>query len=164
MSTILSTLCYLRNREDFLMLHRNKRAEDFHLGKWNGLGGKFLDGETPSECVLREVFEESGLVPSKIKLQGTISFPFFDQKNNWFTFVFTGTCNERIFRENSEGSLEWLASGDILSLNLWEGDRIFLPWIFEDRFFDAKFIYKDKKLISHKVKFYEDTYPHSSHS
>ena len=76
---ILATLCYVRHSGRTLMLHRIKKEKDMHEGKWNGLGGKMLDGETPEECVIREVREESGLTIKNPKLRGILTFPKFEK-------------------------------------------------------------------------------------
>ena len=80
---INATLCYLRRDRYTLMLYRNKKPDDIHQGKWNGLGGKFEAGETPEECACREVREESGLIPDELVLKGVLTFPCFDGVNDW---------------------------------------------------------------------------------
>ena len=87
---ILATLCYIKRDGYTLMVHRNKKVNDIHKGKWNGLGGKFEAGETPEECVTREVFEESGLSIRDPKLCGLLMLPKF-KGNDWYVFVFTAT-------------------------------------------------------------------------
>jgi 8-oxo-dGTP diphosphatase len=150
----LAVLCYLEKDGKTLMLHRVKKADDYHEGKWNGLGGKFEPGESPEECAKREVLEESGLLMLEPKLRGFITFPMFDKKDDWYVFIYT--CNKFTGKliESPEGNLEWIPSGKILDLNLWEGDKIFLDWIYKDKFFSAKFAYKDGKYVSHEVVFY----------
>ena len=88
---ILATLCYVidKKNEQILMLHRVKKKNDFHEGKWNGLGGKFDEGESPEDCVIREIREESGLKIKKPRLHGFITFPNFDGKNDWHVFIYT---------------------------------------------------------------------------
>ena len=85
---LLATLCYVKRNESTLMVYRNRKVNDIHEGKWNGLGGKFEAGETPEECVLREIFEESGLSIQNPKLYGLLMFPKF-KGNDWYVFVFT---------------------------------------------------------------------------
>jgi 8-oxo-dGTP diphosphatase len=136
------------------MLYRNKKENDFHEGKWNGLGGKFEPGETPEECVIREVKEESGLNIRNPNLSGIITFPLFDGENDWYVFVFTADEFEGEICDSDEGRLEWIEKDKLFELNLWEGDRIFMEWIFEERFFSAMFNYSDKKFIDYSVKFY----------
>lgn len=84
----LGTLCYVRNGDKTLMIHRNSREGDFHLGKYNGLGGKFEAGESPEECVIREIKEESGLDITEPQLKGVITFPLFDGVDDWYVFLF----------------------------------------------------------------------------
>ena len=84
----LATLCYLRKDGTTLMVHRIKKANDIHQGKWNGLGGKLEPGETPEECAMREIFEESGLRAKNLKLKGFLTFPLFARDEDWYAFVF----------------------------------------------------------------------------
>lgn len=153
---ILATLCYIQKDGKTLMLYRNKKDSDYHEGKYNGLGGKFEAGESPEDCVIREVYEESGLRIDKPKLRGIITFPLFDGKDDWVVFIFT--ADEFVGRliDSPEGSLEWIDNERLSDLPLWEGDRIFLKWIIDDDtpFFSAKFIYKDGKLSHNEVNFY----------
>jgi 8-oxo-dGTP diphosphatase len=150
----LATLCYVKNGSKTLMLHRIKKENDYHEGKWNGLGGKFENGETPEECVIREVKEESGLLIKNPKLCGFITFPMFDLKKDWYVFMFTADDFEGELIDSSEGKLEWIPNEKLLDLNLWEGDQIFIPWMQQDKFFSAKFIYNNGKYIKHNVLFY----------
>lgn len=136
------------------MLHRNKRENDYHKGKWNGLGGKAEAGESPEECAIRELYEESGLKAKKMIMKGFITFPKFDGINDWHVFLFTVSEFEGELIDCNEGELEWVPDDKLTELNLWEGDKIFIPWLFEDRFFSAKFIYENKQYISHTVNFY----------
>jgi len=152
----LATLCYIIDREKnvTLMLHRIKKENDFHEGKWNGLGGKLEPQETPEECVIREVKEESGLKISSPHLHGLITFPLFDGKDDWYVFLFTADKFNGDLINSNEGHLEWIPNDKLLSLNLWEGDQIFIPWLFGGKFFSAKFIYDNKKLTDYSVNFY----------
>ena len=136
------------------MLHRIKKKNDVHEGKWNGLGGKFEQGETPEQCVIREVKEESGLLIKNPKLHGFITFPMFDGKKDWYVFVFSAKQFKGKLVDTNEGKLEWIPNNKLLDLNLWEGDRIFIPWLKKDKFFSAKFVYENKKFIEYKVEFY----------
>ena len=111
------------------MLYRNKKQNDIHKGKWNGLGGKFEVGETPEECVIREVKEDRGVEITNPKLHGIILFPFFDKKQDWFVFVFSSTEFFGEIIESNEGNLKWINNNLLYSLNLWEGDKIFMDWI-----------------------------------
>jgi len=146
---ILATLGYILSPDGqrILMIHRNRRPEDAHFGKYNGLGGKLDAREDVVSGLQREIREESGLECDEIKLRGTISWPGFGKGGeDWFGFIF------RIDRwhgspkaDNPEGSLEWVSIDGILELPLWEGDRYFLPLVFEksDRQFHGVMPYHD---------------------
>lgn len=150
----LATLCYVRKNNQTLMIHRIKKQQDMHKGKWNGLGGKFEPGETPEECVRREVLEESGLIAEKLKLRGFLTFPMFDGKKDWYVFVFLIDEFSGSLIDSPEGSLSWIENNKLLDLNLWEGDRHFLKWLDQDGIFSAKFNYEDGKLLSYHVDKY----------
>ena len=150
----VSTLCYIKQNNQTLMLHRIKKENDIHKNKWNGLGGKLEPGESPEECVKREVFEESGLIIESPNLHGVITFPKFDGIDDWIVFVYTANNFEGNLIDCDEGKLDWVSDDQLLNLNLWEGDKIFIPWLTQDKFFSAKFIYEKKKLINYDVIFY----------
>ncbi|MBI2420131.1 MAG: 8-oxo-dGTP diphosphatase [Ignavibacteriales bacterium] len=152
----LATLCYVKDetQNKTLMLHRVKKENDMHEGKWNGLGGKFEPGETPEECAIREIHEESGLTITNPTFKGVITFPEFDGIEDWYVFMFVSKEFSGSLIESKEGNLAWIDDDKLLELNLWEGDRIFIPWLDSGFFFSAKFVYKDKKLVSHDVSFY----------
>ena len=136
------------------MIHRIKKVNDMHAGKWNGLGGKLEPGETPEECARREIEEESGLKVTGLLLKGFLTFPHFANQEDWYAFVFVAEAISRELMDSPEGELRWIPNGELLSLNLWEGDRIFLPWLDNPGFFSAKFIYQDGKLLKHHVVYY----------
>jgi 8-oxo-dGTP diphosphatase len=150
----LATLCYIKRDGKTLMMHRIKRAGDMHYGKWNGLGGKMHLGETPEECVIREVREESGLALVKPELKGFITFPAFDEIEDWYVFVFVGRDFAGSLIECEEGRLEWIDDDKLLTLDLWEGDHVFMPWLNENKFFSAKICYDQGKFTGHEVVFY----------
>jgi 8-oxo-dGTP diphosphatase len=150
----LATLCYIRKDAQTLMILRNKKKNDMHAGKWNGLGGKLEPGETPEECAVREVLEESGLKVKKMVFKGIITFPAFDNQEDWFTFIFIIDNFEGQLIDSPEGHLEWIPDEELITLNLWAGDHIFIPWLDQPSFFSGKFIYLDKQLITHQVVFY----------
>jgi 8-oxo-dGTP diphosphatase len=137
------------------MIHRVKKRNDMHRGKWNGLGGKLEPGESPEDCVRREVEEESGLLVKKMWLKGFLSFPGFANDEDWYAFVFVVPEFEGQIIESVEGDLEWIDNSDLFQLNLWEGDRIFLPWLDRPGIFSGKFVYRDGTLVEHSVCFYE---------
>ena len=150
---ILATLCYLKRNDCTLMVYRNKKANDIHEGKWNGLGGKFEAGESPEECVIREVLEESGLTIRSPKLCGLLTFPNF-KGNDWYVFVFTAKDFAGELIDSPEGKLEWIPEKKILELNLWESDHIFMPWIQQETFFSARFDYEGDQMRKYDVVFY----------
>ncbi len=150
----LATLCYIKQSGKTLMIHRIKKANDVHQGKWNGLGGKLEPGETPEECVIREVCEESGLTIHNPTLKGILTFPLFANDEDWYAFIFIATHFEGTLIDSNEGQLDWIDDENLLSLPLWEGDLIFIPWLSQDRFFSGKFVYKEGKLVEHSVVFY----------
>ncbi|MCD6400371.1 MAG: 8-oxo-dGTP diphosphatase [Anaerolineales bacterium] len=151
----LATLCYLRHENKTLMVHRIKKENDIHQGKWNGLGGKIEQGETPEECVIREVYEESGLHIHNPLLRGVLTFPKFADDEDWYAFVFVANEFEGELIDSPEGDLRWVPNEKIFELPMWEGDRLFLPWLDEKRFFSGKFVYQDGKLVEHSVVFHE---------
>jgi 8-oxo-dGTP diphosphatase len=152
----LATLCYITDKtlKKTLMLHRIKKINDYHQGKWNGLGGKFDPGESPEDCVIREVKEESGLDIINPRLNGFITFPLFDGTDDWYVFIFTATNFKGRIIDSNEGKLEWIPNDDLFSLNLWDGDKIFIKWLLQDKFFSAKFIYENGHYLDHQVIFY----------
>ncbi|MBI9032698.1 8-oxo-dGTP diphosphatase [bacterium] len=154
MKTINATLCYIQHNNHTLMLHRIKKENDLHQDKWNGLGGKFESGESPEDCLLREIKEESGLTLLEYSLVGLLTFPKFDGNNDWQVFLYQATKFEGEIIESQEGKLEWIPNSQLLDLNLWEGDKYFIKWMLENRFFSAKFNYLDKQLIDYSVNFY----------
>lgn len=151
---ILATLCYIKQDGKMLMVHRNKKPNDIHEGKWNGLGGKFEPGEAPEECVIREVREESGLEMRKPHLHGLLIFTNF-KGNDWYVFVFTAReFSGELTASSPEGRLEWVEDDRLTSLNLWESDKIFFPWIEAGNFFSAKFEYEGDKMLGYAVNFH----------
>lgn len=150
----LATLCYLQKDNKTLMIHRIKKKNDVHAGKWNGLGGKLKEGETPEEGVLREVLEESGFKLKDPILKGFLTFPAFSESETWYVFVFRATDFSGKLSKSDEGELEWVDNRILLEMNLWEGDRYFIPWLSEDKFFSAKFVYKNGELVEHSELFY----------
>jgi len=150
---ILATLCYLKRDGCTLMVFRGKKPDDMHAGKWNGLGGKFEPGESPEECVTREVLEESGLHVRNPQLHGLLMFPNF-KGADWYVFVFTAREFEGGLIDSPEGKLEWIPDETLTALNLWESDHIFFPWLEREPFFSAKFIYTGDLMQSYEVRFY----------
>ena len=151
----VATLCYIRQAGKTLMVHRVKKENDMHAGKWNGLGGKLEPGETPEECAAREIREESGLVIANPLLKGILTFPTFDGDEDWYAFVFLVREFQGHLTDSPEGVLRWIRDDELLGLDLWAGDRIFLPWLERAGFFSGKFIYHEGELIDHHVTFHD---------
>lgn len=147
----VATLCYIKRNEQTLMIHRVKRENDMHKGKWNGLGGKVEPGETPEECVIREVKEECGLTVKNPSLRGLLTFPAFNGFDDWYVFVFVATEFDGVITDSEEGNLRWIDDSELVNLNLWDGDKIFLKWLDQEGFFSAKFVYKNGKLQYYTV-------------
>jgi 8-oxo-dGTP diphosphatase len=150
----LATLCYIRDGEKTLMLHRNKKANDMHQGKWNGLGGKVEKGESPEACAMREVLEESGLEVTNPQLKGFITFPNFDGQNDWYVFVYRFDQFVGDLIESAEGHLQWISKTEMKEVPLWEGDRIFMDWLDEPGIFSAVFNYEFGQLLDWNVTWY----------
>jgi 8-oxo-dGTP diphosphatase len=133
---ILATLGYVlsADRQRVLMIHRNARMDDEHYGKYNGLGGKLDPGEDVVAGMAREIEEEAGITCERMRLRGTINWPGFGkQGEDWFGFIFLiEDYRGSPHRGNHEGELEWVARDRLLDLPMWEGDRHFLPLIFDD--------------------------------
>ncbi len=151
---IMATLCYVKDGKRTLMLHRIKRENDIHEGKWNGLGGKFELGETPEQCVIREIREESGLTITKPELRGVLTFPEFAHGQDWYVFVFVARRFTGELTQSCEGHLEWIDDDRMLDLNLWEGDPYFLEHLESERFFSGSFTYRNKQLVDHNLVVY----------
>jgi 8-oxo-dGTP diphosphatase len=132
---VLATLGYVFSPDGrrVLMIHRNARPDDHHHGKFNGLGGKLDAGEDVVAGMRREIREEAGIECTALELRGTISWPGFGKTGqDWFGFLFRVTAfTGTPFDRNPEGELVWVDADRVLELNLWEGDRHFLPLLFD---------------------------------
>lgn len=151
----IATLCYVKHDGKTLMIHRIKKKNDMHQGKWNGLGGKLEAGESPEECAIREINEECGLRVVHPLLKGVLTFPAFDDFEDWYVFVFLVKEFEGELTDSREGYLSWIPDAELLNLTLWEGDRIFLPWLDQTGFFSGKFVYDKGCLVDHYASFYQ---------
>lgn len=149
--TNLTTLCYIEKDNKYLMMHRIKKENDINKDKWIGIGGHFEKDETPEECLLREVKEETGLTLTEYKLRGVITF-ISDKWQTEYMFLYTASGYEGIIGECSEGKLEWIDKNAVYNLPIWEGDKIFFKLLEEnDRFFELKLRYEGEKLAEYKI-------------
>ncbi|MDE5714811.1 MAG: 8-oxo-dGTP diphosphatase [Anaeroplasmataceae bacterium] len=146
-----TTLCYICKDKKILMLYRNKKKIDVNKGKWIGVGGHFLEGETAEECLLREVYEETGLMLTQYRLMGKLNFFIDDIEEVCFLYKAYDFTGEII--DCDEGILEWIDESKILELPLWEGDYLFLNRLLhEDDYFEMTLIYKKDKMIEWRIE------------
>lgn len=144
---INSTLCYIEKDNKYLMLHRVKKQNDLNQDKWIGIGGKFEDKESPEDCLLREAKEETGLTLTSYRYRGIVTF-ISDVWPTEYMHLFTADAYEGTIKDCDEGVLEWIEKEKLLSLKLWEGDKIFLRLLDSDHpFFSLKLQYEGDDLI-----------------
>ena len=147
----LTTLCYIEKDDKYLMLHRTKKENDANRDKWIGVGGKFEADETPQECLLREVYEETSLTLTSYSLRGIVTF-ISDEWETECMFLFTSSEYEGEVSDCNEGELVWIEKKEVMNLNLWEGDKIFLKLLTEDvGFFSLKLRYRGDELVEHRI-------------
>lgn len=148
----MTTVCYIRENSAYLMLHRTKKKNDPNHDKYIGIGGKFEDGESPEDCILREIHEEVGMHPKNLSYRGIITFVSTEYGTEYM-HLFTATGLLPIEggvtqHECEEGDLVWISKEKLWSLPMWEGDRIFLELIEKDTpFFSLKLCYQGETLI-----------------
>lgn len=148
---INTTLCYIERDDEYLMLHRVKKENDINKDKWIGLGGKFEENESPEECLLREVYEESGLRLTSWRYRGIVTFVNTKCESE-FMHLFTADGFEGEIGACDEGELEWIKKSRLMELTLWEGDKIFLRLLEGDEpFFSLKLSYDGDELVSAKL-------------
>ncbi len=144
-----TVLCYLERNEQYLMLYRNKKKNDMNAGKWIGVGGKMEAGETPTQALLREVAEETGLTLTEYCLRGVVDF-YSDTFGNERMHLFTATKWQGTLCECNEGELQWIDKTKIQQYPLWEGDALFLQALQEQRPpFRLCLYYHGDRLVSH---------------
>ena len=143
-----TSLCYIERDGKYLMLHRTKKVNDENHDKWIGVGGKFEEGESPEECMLREVQEETGLTLTAWRYRGIVTFV----SNEWsgeYMHLFTADGYSGQLKNCEEGELEWVEKRRLLSLPIWEGDKIFLRLLdSEQPFFSLKLRYEGERLVA----------------
>lgn len=141
-----TTLCYIEQDGRYLMLHRVKKHQDPNAGKWIGVGGKFEENESPDECLVREVKEETGLTLTRWHCRGIVTF-MSDEWPTEYMHLFTADGFEGQLADCDEGELAWVKKEDVPALRLWEGDRVFLELLTrEEPFFLLKLIYRGEAL------------------
>ena len=147
----LTTLCYIEQNDCYLMMHRINKKNDANEGKWIGVGGHFEADESPEECLIREVYEETGLNLTRYRLRGIITF-VSDKWDSEYMHLYTADGFEGEMIACTEGNLEWVAKEDVVHLNLWEGDLIFHRLLDEDApFFSLKLTYEGEQLLEAKL-------------
>lgn len=144
----LTTLCYIEQDEHYLMMHRVKKENDINEGKWIGIGGHFEQGESPEECLLREVEEETGLKLTSWKFRGLVTFSADGCPTEYMCLYTADGFEGELVEECREGILKWVPKSQVADLKLWEGDRIFLDLLTRDvPFFSLKLTYEHDRLI-----------------
>lgn len=155
----LTTLCYIEQNGCYLMMHRISKENDINEGKWIGVGGHFEENESPEDCLLREVKEETGLTLTSYRLRGIITFIVDDWGCEYMHLytadAFEGTLTEEQMNACEEGILHWIPKDKILDLKLWAGDKIFLDYLLKEQgFFSLKLQYHGDELVNNETKFY----------
>lgn len=147
MEPSMTTLCYIEKDDQYLMLHRVKKEKDVNKDKWVGVGGHFEKDETPEECLLREVKEETGLTLNSWKLRGIITF-LSNEFHTEYMFLYTSDDYSGEMISCNEGNLEWVNKSDVYNLPIWEGDKIFFELLEKSsEFFSLKLRYEGSKLV-----------------
>ena len=144
---INTTLCYITQGDQVLMLHRVKKKNDINKDKWIGIGGKFEGEESPDECLLREAYEETGLTLTRWKCRGVVTF-LQEGVLGEYMYLFTADGFEGQLKECNEGDLQWVSREFLDQLPKWEGDKIFLDLLWQDApFFLLTLRYRGDKLV-----------------
>jgi 8-oxo-dGTP diphosphatase len=142
-----TTLCYITRGDEVLMLHRIKKKNDINHDKWIGIGGKFEDGESPDECLLREALEETGLTLTNWQCRGVVTF-LCDGVEGEYMYLFTADGFRGELKDCDEGELQWVKRDFLNQLPKWEGDQIFLNLLWQGApFFLLKLSYQGDKLV-----------------
>jgi len=143
----LTTLCYIEKDNKYLMMHRVKKEKDLNKDKWVGVGGHFEADESPEECLLREVKEETGLTLTSWRFRGIVTFLSDEWPEAEYMCLYTADGFEGEMITCDEGTLEWVDKSKVYDLPIWEGDKIFFRLLEEDRdFFSLKLRYEGNVL------------------
>ena len=143
-----TTLCYITRGDEVLMLHRTKKENDLNKDKWIGLGGKFEANESPDDCLLREIYEETGLTLENWKCHGVITFLTDREWEGEYMYLFSADRFSGELKDCDEGDLQWVSRNFLDQLPKWEGDKIFLDLMWSNApFFLLKLRYSGDRLV-----------------
>lgn len=149
-----TTVCYIERDGKYLMLHRVKKENDVNKDKWIGIGGKLEDGESPFDCVRREVSEETGLILDALRYRGIITFVSNEFGTEYMHLFSSNAFSGELADTCDEGVLEWIEKNKLLSIPMWEGDKIFLRLLdTEERFFSLKLVYEGQRLVNSVLEY-----------
>lgn len=143
----MTTLCYIEDKGKVLMLYRNSKSDDINEGKWIGIGGKFEKGESPEECLFREVYEETGLTLKSFEYRGIVTF--LSGEDAEYMHLFTSSDFSGTLKKCDEGELLWIEKEKLYELPMWEGDKFFLDILMNkeyEKFFSLKLVYDGERL------------------
>lgn len=148
-----TTLCYIEQDGAYLMMHRVKKENDINREKWVGIGGKFESGETPYECAVREIKEETGVAPKNLRYRGLVTFVSKEYGTEYMHLFTASGYDGKINYDCKEGELVWVKKSEIETLYIWQGDKIFFKLLDSEKsFFSLKLVYDGDKLIDYKVE------------
>ena len=149
-----TTLCYIEKDDAYLMMHRIKKEIDVNKDKWVGVGGKFLPGETPDECLLREAREEAGVTLTDFHLRGKVTF-LSDKWEGEYMYLYTATAwDGEISYDCNEGTLEFVAKSKVYDLPIWEGDKLFFRELEKDSgYFEMLLRYEGDTLVESSIEY-----------
>ncbi len=143
-----TSLCYIERGDEYLMLHRVKKQNDLNKDKWIGIGGKFQEGESPEDCMRREMLEETGLIALDFRYRGIVTF-VPEGGETEYMHLFTVSEYSGTPKDCDEGELAWIKKSLLPQMDIWEGDKIFLRLLDEDApFFSLKLCYRGSSLVS----------------
>ena len=147
-----TTLCYIEKNGAYLMIHRTKKKNDENKDKWIGIGGKIEDGESPHDCIKREIYEDTGLTVKNPLYRGLVTFVSDTYGTEYMHLFSASDFSGKLNTECEEGRLEWISKKELYSLPMWEGDKIFLDLLdTEESFFSLKLVYEGERLIHHEL-------------